>query len=80
MSTEDHLRYEVKLYELENGRWNYYVRVKMRMAQGWSQALTVGNGSTDTEAEAIEQAQEKANNDREERRLKGRSEKVIQLR
>lgn len=78
--SENELSYDVKLYELENGRWNYYVRVKIRMAQGWSQDSTVGGGSADTEAEAMEQAQEKATSDREERRLKGRSEKVVRLR
>lgn len=77
---EDNLRYEVKLYELENGRYNYYVSVKTRMGQGWSQDLRVGNGATDTEEEAIEQAQEKATQDRQERKAKRRSEKVIKLR
>lgn len=67
MGSLDNLKYEVKLYELENGRYNYYVTVCTRTAQGWSQDLKVGNGSADTEAEALFDAQAKATADRQTR-------------
>lgn len=78
-SLEDGLKYEAKLYELENGRWNYYVTVATRMAQGWSQTLRVGDGSADTETEALVDAQEKATKDRSDRALKQASHKTVTL-
>ena len=76
---ENDLKYEAKLYELENGRWNYYVTVSFRMAQGWSQTLRVGDGSADTEAEALAEAQEKATRDRLERDNKQAAQKTVTL-
>lgn len=75
----DELNYEVKLFELENGRWNYYVYGRYRMAQGWSQGLKVGNGSADTETQAIQEAQEKATRDRQERKDRESSTKIVAL-
>lgn len=77
MGELDGLRYEVKLYELENGR--YYVYVKTRMAQGWSQDLKVGDGSADTEEQAIEDAQAKATEDRQSRQDKAARTRVVAL-
>jgi hypothetical protein len=79
MGELDGLRYEVKLYELENGRYNYYVYVKTRMAQGWSQDLKVADGSADTEEQAIEDAQEKATADRQSRQDKVATTRVVAL-
>lgn len=76
---EDSLKYEAKLYELENGRWNYYVTVCFRMAQGWSQSIRVGDGSADTEADALVDAQEKATKDRSERAEKQASQRTVTL-
>jgi hypothetical protein len=64
---EDHLKYKVKLYELENDRYNYYVTVSTRVGQGWSQGIKIDNGSADTEAEALVEAQKKATEDRHDR-------------
>jgi hypothetical protein len=79
MGQIDELKYEAKLYELENGRWNYYVTVAFRMAQGWSQTLRVGDGSADSEGEALAAAQEKATVDRRERAEKQASQKTVAL-
>lgn len=76
---DDHLRYDVRLYELENGRWNYFVTVATRMGQGWSQNSQIGDGSADTEAEAIAAAQEKATTDRLERESKSAKTKSVRL-
>lgn len=77
-SLDDGLKYEAKLYELKNGRWNY-VTVVTRMGQGWSQTLWVGDGSADTEAKALVDAQEKATKDRSDRALKQTSQKTVTL-
>jgi hypothetical protein len=79
MGAVDNLKYEVKLYELENGRYNYYVTVSTRMAQGWSQGLKIGNGSADTEAEALTEAQEKATKDRSDREEQTAKTKTVVL-
>jgi hypothetical protein len=79
MGKLDDLKYEVALYELENGRWNYFVTVATRMAQGWSQSTRIGDGSTDSEAEALAEAQEKATRDRAERAKKNAKMKKVDL-
>ena len=79
MGSLDNLKYEVKLYELENGRWNYYVTVQTRMAQGWSQGLRIGNGATDSEGQALMEAQQKATDDRRERAEKSATMKTVAL-
>lgn len=79
MGSLDSLKYEAKLYELENGRWNYYVTVSFCMAQGWSQALRIGDGSADTEGEALAEAQEKATQDRRKRAERQASQKTVTL-
>ncbi len=60
----DHLKYEVKLYELDNGRFNYYLYVSTRTGERWSQSIRIDSGSALTEADAIARAQEKATADR----------------
>jgi hypothetical protein len=75
----DNLKYEASLYELENGRWNYYVTVQTRMAQGWSQSLRVGDGSADSEGQALTEAQEKATADRRDRAEKSATMKKVGL-
>lgn len=79
MGQLDNLKYEAALYELENGRWNYYVTVQTRMAQGWSQSLRVGDGSADSEGQALTEAQEKATEDRRDRAEKSASMKKVGL-
>jgi hypothetical protein len=64
MGALDYLRYEVRLYELENGRWNYYVFVSTRTGKRWSQDTIVKSGSADSEAQAVQNAQEIATADR----------------
>ena len=67
MGAVDHCKYEVRLYELENKRWNFYVFVATRSGERWSQNVQIGSGSADSEAQAVEQAQEKATADRRKR-------------
>lgn len=75
----DHLRYEVKLFELENKRWNFYVYVATRAGERWTQNTLVGSGSADSEAEAVEQAQEKATADRRKREEDSAAMKTVAL-
>jgi hypothetical protein len=75
----DYLRYEVKLYELENRRWNYYVFVSTRAGERWSQSIKVGDGSEDTETQAIDAAQEKATADRSTREQERSHMKTVPL-
>jgi hypothetical protein len=79
MNNKDNLRYEVQLYELENGRFNWYAKVATRMAQGWSRPILIGDGSADSEAEAIKAAQAKATEDRQKREEEGAAMKVVAL-
>jgi hypothetical protein len=67
MGSLNNLRYEVGLFELENGRWNYSVYVSIRSGKRWGSNMQVGKGSAESEAKAIEQAQEKATADRNTR-------------
>lgn len=75
----DHLRYEVKLFELENKRWNFYVYVATRAGERWSQNIQVGSGSADSEVQAVEQAQEKATTDRRKREEESAAMKTVSL-
>jgi hypothetical protein len=79
MGSLDNLKYEAKLYALENGRWNYYVTGEIRMTQSRSQGFRVGCGSADSEGEALAAAQQKATNDRREREKTAASIKTVAL-
>jgi hypothetical protein len=79
MGELDHLKYEVKLFELENGRWNYIVYVSTRAGERWSQSQRVGQGVSDTEESAVEEAQEKATTDRQERDARASTQKMVAL-
>jgi hypothetical protein len=75
----DHFKYEVKLYELENGRWNYYVYVSMLVGDRWGGNTQIGNGSTDTEDQAIKIAQEQARLNRGSREKTLEATKIVAL-
>jgi len=64
---KDHLKYEVKLYELENGQWNYYVFASTRVGNLWQQPQKIGYGTAINEAFAVRAAQEEATIDRSKR-------------
>ncbi len=79
MGTLDGLKYEAKLYALENGRYNYYVTVATGMGQGWSQSIGVGHGSADSEHDALDQAQTVATEDRKKRAEERAAMKTVAL-
>jgi hypothetical protein len=79
MGALDNLRYETKLFELEDERWNYFVYVSTRAGERWSQNVQIGSGSADSETQAVEEAQEKATDDRREREKEMASTKVVPL-
>jgi hypothetical protein len=79
MGILDSIRYEVKLYELENFRWNFYVFASTRAGERWSQNIQIGSGSADSEMQAVEKAQEKATADRLKRRREIAAMKTVPL-
>lgn len=79
MGTLDSIRYEVRLYELENHRWNFYVFVSTRAGERWSQNVQIGSGSADSETQAVEEAQEKATADRRKREEENAAMKTVPL-
>ncbi len=79
MGQLDYLKYQVKMYHLENDTWNFYVSVNVRTGERWTQPQKVGNGTASTEEEAIKLAQEKATADRSKREKEETATKTVAL-
>ncbi len=79
MGSVDNLKYGVKLFEFGNHLclYNAYVAARMGRLGAWSQNVSIGNGFADSEAQAVEAAQEKATADRRKREAQRPSTKTV---